>query len=90
MKNNKGISPSEAAAALGSIRTPKKAASSAANVARTQFKEKPLEELAACTCGGCPDNPKTTCPRGLVIRRRQARQQMRQQAASTSNGAAKP
>jgi hypothetical protein len=23
-----------------------------------------------CTCGQCPDNPKTTCPRGRLLRQR--------------------
>ncbi len=63
------ILPSEAAAALGSISTPKKAASSAANGIKTRFKAKPLAAFT-CTCGKCPDNPKTYCPRGRAIIRR--------------------
>jgi hypothetical protein len=69
----KRILASEAARALGSITTPRKAASSARNGAVTQFKPKPLESFA-CTCGKCPDDPKTYCPRGRAIRRRQAAQ----------------
>jgi hypothetical protein len=63
----KRILPSDAARALGSISTPKKAASSAANGKRRGML--PLEELT-CTCGKCPDNPKTYCPRGRAIIRR--------------------
>lgn len=68
----KRILPSEAAAALGSIRTPKKAASSAANGIKTRWQAKPLEALT-CTCGKCPDSPKTYCPRGRAIIRRRAK-----------------
>lgn len=35
---------------------------------------KPLSQLN-CTCGGCPEQPKTTCPRGRAIRRRLAASQ---------------
>jgi hypothetical protein len=66
----KRILPSEAAAALGSIKTAKKAASSTRNGAATRFKPVPLDELE-CRCGKCPDNPKTNCPRGRAILRRQ-------------------
>jgi len=68
----KRILPSEAAAALGSIKSAKKAASSAANGIKTRWQAKPLEELA-CTCGKCPDSPKTYCPRGRAIIRRHAK-----------------
>ena len=64
---------SEAAAAMGRIRTPKKAAAArengklgAAFGARGGRPLKPLAELK-CVCGKCPDDPKTYCPRGRAI-----------------------
>jgi hypothetical protein len=62
-------------AALGSRTSEKKRKTSAANVARTQFKPRPLLELA-CSCGGggvlAVEAHKTTCPRGRALRRRVA------------------
>lgn len=68
----------QAAALMGSARTPRKAASSAENGRLYGGKKvKPLAEIA-CTCGGgdvtlteggTPAHP-TTCPRGRVIRYR--------------------
>jgi len=80
----KRILPSEAAAALGSIRTPKKAASSAANGIKTRWQPKPLETLT-CTCGKCPDSPKTYCPRGRAIIRRRAKAQAQANAQGTDS-----
>jgi hypothetical protein len=64
------MDPSEAARALGSIRTAKKAASSRENGKKGGARLKPLETIP-CTCGGEGLNHKTTCPRGIRIRVRQ-------------------
>jgi hypothetical protein len=66
---------SEAMRALGRRTSEKKKAAVARNNAATRFQAKPLDELA-CTCGQCPDNPKTSCPRGRAIRRRMAAGQL--------------
>lgn len=74
MKNNQSISPSEAAAALGSIKTPRKSASSSANAqiaaAARRATRKPLSEIE-CTCGkGMTLDKKDhagTCPRYQAI-----------------------
>ena len=54
---------------LGSIKTPKKAAISAAN---GKLGGRPLKSLAdiPCDCGGEGLDHKSTCPRGRTIRRR--------------------
>jgi hypothetical protein len=59
---------------LGSRRSERKAESSRRNSLKTRFQSKPLHELE-CTCGKCPDDPKTYCPRGRAIRRRLAKGQ---------------
>ncbi len=59
--------------AIGSKRTEAKLAAARRNGAATRFTPRPLEDFD-CTCGQCPDNPKTYCPRGRAIRRRQAAQ----------------
>jgi hypothetical protein len=61
---------SEAARALGSIKTAKKAASSRENGRKCGGQLKPLETIP-CTCGGAGFDHKTTCPRGIRIRVRQ-------------------
>lgn len=60
---------SEAMGLLGKRTSEKKRAAVARNNVATRFKAKPLEELT-CVCGQCPDNPKTSCPRGRAILRR--------------------
>lgn len=61
---------SEAMGLLGRRKTEKKRAAVARNNVATRFQAKPLEELQ-CVCGQCPDHPKTYCPRGRAIVRRQ-------------------
>lgn len=58
-------------ASIGSKKTEAKVQAARANGARTRFTPKPLAELD-CTCGKCPDDPKSYCPRGRAIRRRLA------------------
>ena len=60
---------SEAARALGSIRTEKKAAASRENGKLGRRPLKPLDTIA-CNCGGEGLNHKSTCPRGRRIRQR--------------------
>lgn len=81
----KRILPSEAAAALGSIKTPKKAASSAANGIKTRWQAKPLEALT-CTCNKCPNDPKTYCPRGRAMIRRAAKEKAQANQAQVKIG----
>ena len=64
------VTISEAARALGSIRTEKKAAAARANGKKGGGQLKPLDEIP-CTCGGQGLEHKTTCPRGIRIRVRQ-------------------
>jgi hypothetical protein len=61
------ISASEAARALGSIKTEKKAAASRENGKKGGTKIRPLESFT-CTCGGEGLEHKSTCPRGVRIR----------------------
>jgi hypothetical protein len=63
---------SEAMGLLGRRKSEKKRAAVAQNNVGTRFKAKPLDALA-CTCGQCPENPKTYCPRGRAIIRRAAK-----------------
>jgi len=60
---------SEAARALGSIRTEKKAASSRENGKKGGGQLKPLDTIP-CDCGGDGLQHKSTCPRGRRISQR--------------------
>lgn len=68
---------SEAAATLGRIKSERKTLAARQNAQRPRpngrkpRKQRPLEAFT-CTCGQCPDNPKTYCPRGRAIIRRRA------------------
>lgn len=61
---------------IGSIKTPKKAASSAANGRLGGRPNKALADFP-CTCGNgdALEGHPTTCPRGRAIRRRQGKGQ---------------
>lgn len=63
------ISAVEAAQALGSIKTEKKAASSRANGKKGGAPMKQLMDIP-CNCGGEDLNHKSTCRRGVAIRLR--------------------
>jgi hypothetical protein len=67
--------------AMGSKKTAAKAASSRRNaeIAAAARRKDPLD--LECTCGQCPDNPLTTCPRGRLLRQR-ARSATNQATAS--------
>jgi len=56
--------------AIGSKKTAAKSASSRRNaeVAAASRRKDPMS--LPCICGGCPENPKTTCPRGRLLRQR--------------------
>jgi len=77
------LSTSEAARALGSVRSEKKRASAVRNGA---LRRKPLSEFP-CTCGrgDAEEGHPTTCPRGRVIWRRK-----RAALKSETPGAATP
>lgn len=64
----------EAMGLLGKRSTPKKRSAALTNGAATRWQPQPLDALA-CTCGKCPDSPKTYCPRGRAIIRRRAKAQ---------------
>ena len=64
------ITQSEAAAALGRIKSEKKAASSRENGKKGGSQLKPLASIP-CSCGGEGLEHKSTCPRGRRIRVRQ-------------------
>jgi hypothetical protein len=56
---------------IGRIKTPAKVAASRRNASvAAQARRKDPASLP-CTCGQCPDNPKTTCPRGRLLRQRE-------------------
>ena len=73
METSKGmtLSVSEAAAAMGRVSSPKKAAAARENGKKGGGPRKPLSEFR-CTCGRgeALEGHPTTCPRGLAIRRR--------------------
>jgi len=66
------ITASEAAAALGRIKTENKAKHAGENGAKGGRPYKPLEEIA-CTCGEGVEQHKSTCLRGRAIKYRQKR-----------------
>lgn len=70
MEDEKHIDPAEAARILGSIRTPKKAASSKENGVKGGRPKKAIDELP-CTCGRQGTDHTAVCPRGRALRRRQ-------------------
>lgn len=85
----KPVIDTEIARALGSVKTPRKAASSARNIAPFAV-VKPLADYE-CNCGQCPDvdspeakHGKTACPRGNVIYQRRRREKAKLKKASHS------
>lgn len=65
------VTASEAAAALGRIKTEKKAAAARENGKRSGGPPlKPLDSIL-CNCGGAGLEHRSTCPRGKRIRVRQ-------------------
>lgn len=64
----------EAARMLGSVKTPKKAASSVKNGRMGGKPPKPLPSIP-CTCGAGSqtEGHRATCPRGRAVKRRKAR-----------------
>jgi len=64
------VSLSEAARAMGSVKSEQKAAAARENGKKGGAPLKPLETIP-CTCGGQGLEHKTTCPRGIRIRVRQ-------------------
>jgi hypothetical protein len=73
-----GITPAEAAAVLGRIRTPKKAAASAANIRKAQVAAH-NRPLRPCTCGQEPH--KYPCP----VYAREAQRRNRAKRANREN-----
>lgn len=58
----------EAARLMGSVRSPIKAQKAQEN-GKLGGRPRKDPDTLPCTCGGCPQAPKSTCPRGLLIRR---------------------
>jgi hypothetical protein len=71
----------EAARLMGRAKTERKAAASRVNGLKGSRPRLPLESYE-CTCGGCPDTPKYTCPRGRIILVRRKREQAAQPEAA--------
>ncbi len=55
---------------IGSKRTEAKLKSARENLAKGPAARRKDPMALPCTCGQCPDNPKTTCPRGRLLRQR--------------------
>ncbi len=64
------VSPQEAAAALGRIKSERKTQAARENGKKGGRPLKPLEDIP-CNCGGAGLDHKSTCPRGRRIRARQ-------------------
>jgi hypothetical protein len=70
--------------AIASKRTPAKAEASRRNIARANEARRRDPETLLCLCGGCPDNPKWTCPRGRLLKQRE--QAAKKRAAAQAEG----
>ena len=55
---------------LGKTRSEAKMKSAEANLAKGRAARRKDPATLPCTCGQCPDNPLTTCPRGRLLRQR--------------------
>jgi TPP-dependent indolepyruvate ferredoxin oxidoreductase alpha subunit len=72
MSETQTISPEVRAymSALGSKKTEAKERTSRENLAKGSQSRRKDPMTLPCLCGQCPDNPKTTCPRGRLLRQR--------------------
>jgi hypothetical protein len=72
MSNTTDIAPEVRAymSALGSKKSAAKTKTSRQNAARAAVARRKDPMTLPCLCGQCPDNPKTTCPRGRLLRQR--------------------
>lgn len=55
---------------LGKTKSDAKIQTSRVNLAKGAAARRKDPMTLPCTCGQCPDNPKTTCPRGRLLRQR--------------------
>ncbi len=71
--------------ALGSRRTIAKTDAARRNITKANDARRRDPMTLPCLCGGCPDNPKWTCPRGRLLKQREraARLKLEAEAAST-------